>query len=160
MNVKHYCKVILFAAFILFLSACAEGDGVISEPTNFIVEPPNPTSGQTVEPVFIFPEHTSVIPTDRPDIVSTPGSVVYINVVDDAFFEHTVTIPVGTTVVWIHKGTSGEPHTVTTDDGILDSHFLIDGNSYTHTFNNPGSYPYYCIPHRGDMDGLIIVIEE
>ncbi len=108
-----------------------------------------------------MPEQTSVIPTNRPETVPTPESTVYINVLDDFFIKQTVTIPVGTTVIWTHDGAGGEAHSVTSEEGAFTSGMLVPGNSFIYTFNKLGEFFYFCIPHRGDgMEGVIIVTEE
>ncbi len=57
-----------------------------------------------------------------------------------------VTVPVGTTVTWVDvSGT----HTTTSYDGLWDSGRRLQvGESYSYTFNQPGVYRYYCVPHE------------
>jgi amicyanin len=65
-------------------------------------------------------------------------------------------ISVGETVTWINKDSI--KHTVTSDEGgELNSTFLGNEESYSHTFNEAGEYSYYCIPHPF-MTGKINVI--
>ncbi|MCB2223223.1 MAG: nitrite reductase, copper-containing [Actinobacteria bacterium] len=54
-------------------------------------------------------------------------------------------IPVGTTVTWTNSDSM--LHTVTAVDGSFDSGFLDEGDSWSHTFTEPGEYEYYCLPH-------------
>jgi len=64
-------------------------------------------------------------------------------------------IPVGTTVTW----TNDDPdaiHTATAVDGSFDSGFLDPGDSFSFTFDTPGEYEYYCLPHPW-MRAMIIV---
>lgn len=156
---KYVYILAIFVVAILF-EACSNGETLTPEPTFSITEPTDPSGDPTLSPLSLLPEHTLVIPTNRPKAILTPGSAIYINVVDDAFIKHTVTIPVGTTIIWNHVGISGEAHSVTSEDDIFASAILLSGNSFTFTFKNSGTYPYFCIPHRGDMEGLIIVTEE
>ena len=74
-------------------------------------------------------------------------------------------ITVGDTVRWTNKGFT--VHTTTNanilEDGILegdlwDSDALNVGETFSHTFNDVGEFPYLCTIHGGgDMEGRIIV---
>ena len=52
---------------------------------------------------------------------------------------------------------------VTADDGSFDSGLFGQGETFSHTFSTPGTYPYYCIPHGGPggagMAGVVVVTE-
>ncbi len=76
-----------------------------------------------------------------------------------AFNPRTITITPGTTVVWVNQDPVA--HTVTADDGSFDSGLIQPGGSYQRTFQQPGTYPYYCRPHGGPggqgMSGVIVV---
>jgi hypothetical protein len=54
------------------------------------------------------------------------------------------------------------PHTVTQDNGIFDSGIVQPGGAYSYTFQNPGTYPYYCMLHGRPggigMAGIIVVV--
>jgi plastocyanin len=82
-----------------------------------------------------------------------------VSVVDNSFSPQTITIAQGDTVTWTNNGSMN--HTVTADDKSFDSGTLIPGNSFTHTFDTAGSFPYYCQFHGGPngvgMSGIIIV---
>jgi plastocyanin len=52
---------------------------------------------------------------------------VAIEIADNTFSPNKITVPVGATVVWTHKGQ--KPHTVTADDGAFDSGKLENGAS-------------------------------
>lgn len=95
-----------------------------------------------------------------------------IEMTDDlAFAPETVTIAAGETVLW--KNTSSIVHTVTADpekaanadhvdlpDGAepFDSGFIGAGESYSRTFETPGHYTYFCIPHEAaGMIGELVV---
>jgi plastocyanin len=53
------------------------------------------------------------------------------------------------------------PHSVTADDGSFDSGVLTQGNTFTMTFQDSGTYAYYCTIHGGaggvGMSGTIVV---
>lgn len=102
----------------------------------------------------------------------------------DAFLPDAFETSVGETVTW--KNTSTKAHTVTAYDtglpegasyfasGGYDSqeaavdawydHFggrLNAGDTYSHTFEVPGEYTYYCIPHdAAGMVGTVTVLDD
>jgi len=69
-------------------------------------------------------------------------------------------INVGDTVIWYNDDTAA--HTVTSGapwggpEGEFDSSLFMSGTTYSHTFDAPGSYPYFCMVHPW-MFGEIIV---
>jgi plastocyanin len=86
---------------------------------------------------------------------------VTVLVVDVNFREKEVTVPVGTTVTWMYNGNL--PHTVTSDDGLFESGTLGSGGSFSYTFEEAGTFAYFCRFHGGPggsaMAGVIIVEE-
>jgi nitrite reductase (NO-forming) len=56
-----------------------------------------------------------------------------------------LTVPVGSTVAWTNSDSA--VHTVTAVDGSFDSGILNTGGSWVFTFDEPGEYEYYCLPH-------------
>jgi nitrite reductase (NO-forming) len=56
-----------------------------------------------------------------------------------------LTIPVGSTVVWVNSDSA--VHTVTDVDGAFDSGNINPGRGFAYTFDQPGEYEYFCIPH-------------
>jgi plastocyanin len=70
-----------------------------------------------------------------------------------------LSIVVGDSVTWSF---SGEIHTVTSGqpgfpDGTFDSGIVEPGGTFQHTFNAPGSFPYFCQIHSEQMFGTIVV---
>ena len=92
--------------------------------------------------------------------VSQPASArrVTIRISNFQFEPRDVTITAGTVVEWLDD--TGR-HTVEADDGSFHSTTLTAGESFEHTFNSPGEYPYYCNfhgdKHGKDMSGKIVV---
>ncbi|MFA4952754.1 MAG: cupredoxin family copper-binding protein [Candidatus Pacearchaeota archaeon] len=63
-----------------------------------------------------------------------------------AFNPITLTIKKGDSVKWTNIDSA--KHTVTSDSGNeLDSELLTNGETYSHTFNEVGTYNYHCAPH-------------
>ena len=72
------------------------------------------------------------------------------------FVPETVTVEAGTTIEWVNDGKG--IHTVTDSNEQWDSGSLRPGERFTRQFSSPGTYAYYCIPHRAmGMVGTIIV---
>jgi plastocyanin len=83
------------------------------------------------------------------------------------FVPDEVTIKVGESVSWL--GNKGMPHNVVFDEeeapsgadlAALNHEDMIndEGQKVTSKFDKPGTYPYYCEPHRGaGMNGTVIV---
>lgn len=90
---------------------------------------------------------------------ASASSAVTIFIRDAMFSESALTIPVGTTVLWVYDASL--PHTVTSDDGWFDSGTLGAGASFQFTFNQVGTFAYHCEFHGSSggvgMSGTITV---
>jgi len=71
-----------------------------------------------------------------------------------SFTPHTLTVQQGATVTWVNK--DDVPHKVTSTDKKFASPTLDTDQKFSHTFNAPGTYDYYCSVHPR-MTGKIIV---
>jgi plastocyanin len=82
-----------------------------------------------------------------------------VTVVDSAYQPPEVEVSPGTTVVWQQEGEL--PHTVTADDGSFDSGTMGQGDTFSRTFPQSGSFPYYCefhgAPGGQGMAGVVVV---
>ncbi len=65
-----------------------------------------------------------------------------------------LTIVKGAKVTWTNDDST--THTVTSDTGAFESGNLSPGNSFTHQFNETGTFPYHCTIHPS-MKGTITV---
>jgi amicyanin len=61
------------------------------------------------------------------------------------FEPDTITVPVGTTVVWENK--DDIPHTVVSMDGTFRSAALDTEDTFSFTFNKAGTFEYFCSLH-------------
>lgn len=82
--------------------------------------------------------------------------------VGQSFDSTTLRVQVGAVVTWTNK--SEMVHTVTSGtpgdaDGLFDSGDIAPGGTFTYTFNETGTFEYFCIPHQPSMTGQIIVSE-
>ena len=94
--------------------------------------------------------------TINPETSSSAGDTnfVQINIQSYSFKPNSITIQKGTTVIWTNL--DNVQHTATSDDGLFNSGYLSKGISWNYTFNEAGTYGYYCIPHPS-MTGKIVV---
>jgi plastocyanin/uncharacterized membrane protein YozB (DUF420 family) len=86
-------------------------------------------------------------------MVAPEGAASSVTIHEDQFrfIPSQMTIPSGTTVVWVNDERA--KHTASADDGSFDSGDQGLGVSYAHTFEEPGAYPYFCRYH-GDIGGI------
>lgn len=86
---------------------------------------------------------------------------IAIDIVDNSFTAAKISVPVGASVVWANTGQ--KKHTVTADDGSFESGELVNGASFAHTFDTPGTYQYFCAFHGGaggqGMAATIVVVD-
>jgi len=91
----------------------------------------------------------AVAPAQANPVAAAPAasSAMQVTIQNFAFSPATLTIPAGTTVVWTNKDTA--PHTVTVRSGpvTFSSPNLQQGDTFTYTFTQPGTYSYYCAVH-------------
>ena len=81
---------------------------------------------------------------------------------NECFLPYEVSINVGDTVKWVnddtaaHTATGGTP--VDGPSGVFDSSLVMAGKSFSFTFNEAGTYEYFCMVHPW-MAGFVIVGE-
>lgn len=96
-------------------------------------------SGGTVHDVSMLPGSATAQPMDDPtefDPDEDPAD----------YSANVLTIQAGDTVRFTNED-SGQIHTATAVDGSFDTGFLAEGESAEVTFDTPGEYEYYCLPH-------------
>ncbi|WP_211748025.1 multicopper oxidase domain-containing protein [Paenibacillus sp. Marseille-Q4541] len=97
----------------------------------------------------ISPEESSQIPV--PDEIREGTTVVISHM---SYSVKELKVKQGSTVTWINK----DPifHTVTSIDDKFDSRHIEPGKMFTYTFNEKGTFPYYCATHPS-MEASVIV---
>jgi plastocyanin len=78
-----------------------------------------------------------------------------VTISDFSFAPATLTITAGDTVTWTNQDPVA--HTATSTGGAFDSGTMEQGESFSLTFADPGTYDYLCTPHP-TMTGRIIVV--
>jgi plastocyanin len=113
-------------------------------PTLTVAPPVVPTVPATVKPA------APVTPTVSATLV--PKQVVQVQAFDDFFRPENITITAGTRVDWLNVGQ--KKHTVT-NDTLFDSDILV-GQTFSYTFDKPGTYQYYCVIHsESPTEGMV-----
>jgi len=100
------------------------------------------------------------MPTDPPAEPPTDGGEAEVVMRNTTFQPEEITVPPGTTVTWTNEdslqhtvtsGTRGNP----TD---MFDETVPGGDSFSFTFEEPGTYEYFCSIHPG-MSGVVMVGE-
>ena len=132
---NHFDKSITFRTMLitsLFLIVVfITGSGVSCQSQAPAPSPPAPSSGLPKAPT----------PGEPP---ATPLQIE-VAIEGFAFKPATLNIPAGTTVIWYNN--DSVIHTVTARDNSFDSGSLLEGDTFSHTFEEKGIFEYYCIPH-------------
>ena len=71
-----------------------------------------------------------------------------------SFGPQTLTVSVGTTVVWTNR--DDIPHTVVSTEGVFKSKVRDTDEMFSYTFTKAGTYPYFCSVHP-KMTGKVVV---
>ena len=106
----------------------------------------------------------SAIADNHAVIVSAPAgtSVPGCEETNECYIPYEVTVDVGGMVTWSNDDTAA--HTVTAGSaadgpsGIFDSSLFMAGATFSHTFEEAGEYPYFCMVHPWMM-GIVVVQE-
>jgi plastocyanin len=96
------------------------------------------------------PAAASTASADSP----APQGGTPVDISDFKFNPATLTVPVGTTVVWTNN--DEEPHTIAAKDGSFRSPGMDTHGTYSYTFATPGSFEYICSIHPF-MAGTVVV---
>jgi hypothetical protein len=149
-------------------------------PTGSPTLTPTPTTTPSVTPGLLTPTFTpslTLTPTVTMTATPNPNRVVLVgtnaigqgtgmNFWDTVQGGFVSTIPLGQTVEWQWVAGSG-PHSTTsgncvpapcTPDFTWDSAIHQAPFTYTHTFNTPGTFNYYCQIHGDVMQGVVNVL--
>lgn len=73
-----------------------------------------------------------------------------------AYGTNPLVVSVGTTVTWTNNDSA--PHTVSSTTGVFESGNLNQGQTFSFTFDQAGTFPYFCRIHgAASMSGVIQV---
>lgn len=146
---------LVLLSLLMLLAACgnnqptATGSG--SSATATSAPTATPTSAPTATPTTApTPTAAAKGPTQTVYMVSTGGYSF-------AFSPDSLTIPVGTTVVWVNRTTAS--HTVTSDDGKSfdsGSDSIAAGGTFLFKFTKAGTYSYHCSFHSSMIATIVV----
>lgn len=111
-------------------------------------------SGEARQGVTVTPGQSS--PVTFTLVTPLPANVALVTLQGSSFSPNAVTIDAGMTIRWVNGGPV--THTITPDGHSSWSSQTVstEGQTFEHTFNNAGSFPYLCQLHAG-MTGTITV---
>jgi plastocyanin len=90
-----------------------------------------------------------------PPIIGTTQALVALR--NYSYNPDTLRVKPGTVVTWVNcEPATVDPHTSIATGGEWNSGYLAPGTSYSWTFQNAGTYNYFCEPHPF-MKGVVIV---
>jgi len=127
---------------------------VESTPTYFLMSYYDACTGITVQDharVFSDDPELIEVPTGTNVVIPQGASVPGCEETYECYFPYRDTISVGETVMWFNQ--DSEWHTVTAGtpedgpNGLFDSKKMESGQTFEHTFTQPGIYPYFDMVH-------------
>ncbi len=83
-----------------------------------------------------------------------PSKAVEVKIDNFSFGPQTLTVAVGTTVIWINH--DDDAHKVVSNDDVFKSKVLDTGERFSYTFTKAGNYSYFCSIHP-KMTGAVAV---
>ena len=148
-DVSRFAMVILIG---LFLTGCSLSNGaeqvrVSSGSQSSSQQAASPNSDMSNMKM----EKPTSSETKEMKVNSVPNQVVIENF---SFVPATLTVKAGTKVTWVNR--DDVPHTATDTDKRFNSKALDTDDQFSFTFEQPGTYNYYCALHP-KMTGQIIV---
>jgi len=136
--------LLMALSLVLVLTGCSTTTPAAT-PTPTPIASPTPAATLTPTPIASPTLTPITTPTPAHDNVDISGF---------AFVPSTLTVSVGTTVTWTNNDSVS--HTVTSNDNLFESGNLAKGATFSHTFNQKGTFNYHCSIHPS-MTGKIIV---
>ncbi|HUZ78377.1 MAG TPA: cupredoxin domain-containing protein [Chloroflexota bacterium] len=144
----------------LALSGCGSGKSASAAtptPHPIVISSTSTVASPTPEPSPADAVPTALTPFVPPPTATpsgTPAPPNTVRITDFAFTPPSLTVKVGTSVIWTNLGPSN--HTVTSNDGLFDSKVVQRNGTFTYTFSKAGTYAYHCQIHP-TMNGTVIV---
>ena len=89
------------------------------------------------------------------DTTGATGDEQRVEIADLAFNPETLTVATGSTVTWV-SADPDLPHTSTSDDDLWASERLNEGEQFSFTFEEPGTYAYFCEVHPTMRASIVV----
>ena len=125
-----------------------------------IIEPRIVIEESLDSPQTITTVEAAALPMELLISLPTGSGVPGCDETNECFLPYNVSIGVGATITWSNDDTAA--HTVTSGivaegpDGLFDSSIFMSGTTFEFTFNDAGTYDYFCMVHPW-MTGIINV---
>ena len=125
-----------------------------------IIEPRIIIEESLDSPQVIMAVEAAALPMELLISLPTGSGVPGCDETNECFLPYNVSIGVGATITWSNDDTAA--HTVTSGivaegpDGLFDSSIFMSGTTFEFTFNDAGTYDYFCMVHPW-MTGIINV---
>lgn len=148
---KRFLLLAAVAAGALLLAACSgSASDDTATTTSAAVSTTAPVTTTTTSPVVTTTAAVTTTTSAPP-----PGGDGSVSIKNFAFGPGDIIISVGDTVTWTNNEAS-VAHTTTSDDGIWNSALLQSGDTFDQTFDEAGTFTYFCSIHPS-MKGSITV---
>jgi len=149
-----------FGLLVVLVVALVALAGCGGSSTSGASSTPSPTTvANTPTAATSSPTTPTITPATTPTLAAGLTQLVMVITASNGsygFSPATLTIRVGTTVIW--KNVSAAPHTLTSDDGqTFDSGTVAAGGTYRFTFKTAGAFAYHCNYHPY-MRATIVVV--
>ena len=99
---------------------------------------------------------SSAVPVPVPAVTGAPALEIPVSIIDMVYAPATVEVSAGTTVHWTND--DSVIHTVTARDGSFNSGVMQTGDMFSQTFDEPGTYDYFCAIHP--LQGGTVVVTD
>jgi plastocyanin len=162
--------VLVLAAIVATpaFSAAQETDTTTTEDPSLIAPPPEqvvPDDGasdeggepaRTDETVTTEPPPAAVPRSAEGDAVAHASASATVSIGDNFYSPASVSVAVGDTVTWANNGQA--QHSATADDGSFDTGVFGPGGTRSKTFNQAGTFSYFCTVHGQSQSGTVRVL--
>jgi plastocyanin len=161
--------VLVLAAIVATpaFSAAQETDTTTTEEPSLIAPPPQQAvpddagSDEGDEPVQTDETVTTeappaAVPRSADGPVAQAAASATVSIGDNFYSPASVSVAVGDTVTWANNGQA--QHSATADDGSFDTGVFGPGGSRSHTFNQAGTFSYFCTVHGQAQSGTVRVL--
>jgi plastocyanin len=95
-------------------------------------------------------------PVPVPTVSDAPALDLPVSIVDMVYAPSTVEVSAGTTVHW--RNDDAVVHTVTARDGSFNSGVMKTGVEFSQSFDEPGTYDYFCAIHP--LQGGTVIVTD
>ncbi|MDH3737165.1 MAG: plastocyanin/azurin family copper-binding protein, partial [Nitrosopumilus sp.] len=126
-----------------------EGECVVAEPETEVMEEPETKVMEEPETKVMEEPETEVM-TQIVSVAEGSG-VPGCEETNECYLPYEITVAVGTTVIWSNDDSAA--HTVTSGSvdagltGVFDSGLFMSGSIFEFTFDDTGTYDYFCMVH-------------